>query len=118
MKVLGERIRSLRLSQGFSQKEVAHAIGVSNVQLSRYESGDRKPDAETIKDLADFFDVSTDYLLGRADNPVSLALVKQEDHKESLFFFDQKSITEEEAQALNDHLKYLRAIAKKVNKDD
>ncbi|MGM7683754.1 helix-turn-helix domain-containing protein [Cytobacillus sp. Hm23] len=118
MKVLGERIKSLRLSQGYSQKEVAHAIGVSNVQLSRYESGDRKPDAETIKHLADFFEVSTDYLLGRADTPASLAVVKQEDHKESLFFFDQENITREEAQALNDHLKYLRAIAQKVNKKD
>lgn len=67
MNILGKRIKYLREKKNLSQKEVAKAIGITNVQLSRYESGDRKPDPETIALIADYFDVSTDYLLGREE---------------------------------------------------
>jgi transcriptional regulator with XRE-family HTH domain len=65
---LGKRLKYLREKNNYSQKRVAEAIGLTNVQLSRYESGDRKPDPDTINLLADFFNVSTDFLLGRTDN--------------------------------------------------
>jgi transcriptional regulator with XRE-family HTH domain len=67
MDVLAQRIKKLRELNNYSQKRVADALGISNVQLSRYESGDRKPEPETIKNIADFYDVSVDYLLGRTD---------------------------------------------------
>ncbi|WP_342045956.1 helix-turn-helix domain-containing protein [Bacillus sp. OTU530] len=69
MDVLADRIKSIRERHNYSQKRVAEALGISNVQLSRYESGDRKPEPETIKKIADFFDVSVDYLLGRINVP-------------------------------------------------
>nr|BDD46661.1 hypothetical protein 4 [Bacillales bacterium] len=69
MNELGKRIKKLREKQNIFQKRLATALGISNVQLSRYESGDRKPDPETITAIANFFDVSTDYLLGRTDIP-------------------------------------------------
>lgn len=69
MNVLGSRIKQLREKNDLSQKQVAKSLGISNVQLSRYESGDRRPDPEMIKQIADYFDVSTDYLLGRNNNP-------------------------------------------------
>jgi len=61
---LGERIRHLRDRQNLSQKQLALQLNISNVQLSRYESGDRTPDPEIIVHIACFFKVSTDYLLG------------------------------------------------------
>lgn len=64
---LGYRIKYLRERNNISQIEFAKKIGVSNTVLSRYESGDRKPDYDTLQLIADFFDVSTDYLLGRTD---------------------------------------------------
>ena len=72
---LGYRIKYLRERNNISQIEFAKKIGVSNTVLSRYESGDRKPDYDTLQLIADFFDVSTDYLLGRTDTP---ALTSQE----------------------------------------
>lgn len=72
---LGYRIKYLRERNNISQIEFAKKIGVSNTVLSRYESGDRKPDYDTLQLIADFFDVSTDYLLGRTD---TLALSSQE----------------------------------------
>ncbi|GED13768.1 helix-turn-helix domain-containing protein [Aneurinibacillus migulanus] len=71
MSVLGKRIKYLREKNNFSQKRLAESLGITNVQLSRYETGDRNPDPDTIKKIADFFEVSTDYLLGRTDNPSS-----------------------------------------------
>lgn len=68
MNILGSRIKRLREKHDLSQKEVAQSLGISNVQLSRYESGDRKPDPEMIKRIADYFNVPTDYLLGRTNN--------------------------------------------------
>lgn len=64
---LGNRLKSLREKQNKSQLRVAKDLGLSNVQLSRYESGDRKPDPEVIASFADYYEVSTDYLLGRDD---------------------------------------------------
>ena len=69
MSILGERIKKLRDREDIQQIDFAKKIGVSNVVLSRYESGERKPDYEILKKIADFFNVTTDYLLGQSDNP-------------------------------------------------
>ncbi|UUV26067.1 MULTISPECIES: helix-turn-helix domain-containing protein [Lysinibacillus] len=71
METLGKRIKYLRERSKISQIDFAKKIGVSNAVLSRYESGDRKPDYDTLQLIADFFEVSTDYLLGRTDTPLS-----------------------------------------------
>lgn len=68
-KRLSVRLKSLRENRGISQKFVAEKIGINNSTLSGYESGYREPDAETLKKLADFYEVTTDYLLGRTNNP-------------------------------------------------
>jgi transcriptional regulator with XRE-family HTH domain len=65
---LGSRIRFLRDERNLSQLEMARQLNISNAQLSRYESGDRKPDPEMIVQIADFLNVSTDYLLGRTEH--------------------------------------------------
>lgn len=72
---LGHRIKNLRERNNISQIDFAKKIGVSNTVLSRYETGDRKPDYDTLQLIADFFEVSTDYLLGRTD---ILALTPQD----------------------------------------
>lgn len=69
MSILGKRIKSLREENKIQQTEFAKIIGVSNVVLSRYETGDRKPDYDTLIKIAEHFDVTIDYLLGRSDDP-------------------------------------------------
>ena len=59
------KLKELRVSRGLSQKELAELFGVSNSTISMYEMGQREPDFATIVKFADFFGVSTDYLLGR-----------------------------------------------------
>lgn len=64
--ILGTRIKYLRERNHLSQREMAIELEISNVQLSRYETGTRKPDPETLVKIASFFKVSTDFLLGLA----------------------------------------------------
>ena len=49
--------------------QVAKATGMSNTALSRYKAGKQAPAIDQLIAIADFFGVSTDYLLGRTDNP-------------------------------------------------
>lgn len=64
---LFERLKQLRTEKGVSQTEVAKNTGIVSRTYLRYEKGEREPEASTIIALADYFDVSADYLLGRSD---------------------------------------------------
>ena len=64
-KALGSRLTQLRESLGLSKAEVARRLHVGNTTYSNWEYGLREPNADMIVTLADFFDVTTDYLLGR-----------------------------------------------------
>ena len=63
-----ERIRELRQEKGIKQREMADILGVKLRSYQNYEGGDRRPDYEGLVALADYFDVTTDYLLGRSDS--------------------------------------------------
>jgi repressor LexA len=69
---LGERLKKAREKRRFSQLEVAKKLGISNGTLSGYERNYRDPDTEMLQKLADFYEVTTDYLLGR-DNSLQEA---------------------------------------------
>lgn len=77
--MLGKRLKRLRSEKKLTQMELAEKIGVTHVSISGYESGKRTPDTETLTKIADFFNVSTDFLLGRTDSETSQ---HQEDFKE------------------------------------
>lgn len=62
------RLRELRKNRGLRQKDIAEKIGVSPQSYGYYENGINKPDPEMLIKLADFFQCSTDYLLGREDD--------------------------------------------------
>ena len=68
--LIHERLKSLRKSSKTTQKSIATAIGVSEVSYQRFEYGTVRPSLETLITLADYFDVSLDYLVGRSDDPV------------------------------------------------
>ena len=57
-------LKHLRTLKGATQKDVSRAIGCSEVVYSRYENGDREPSFDMLIKLADYFEVTTDLLLG------------------------------------------------------
>lgn len=61
------RLKELRVTKGVSQGDVAKYLGITQQAYANYERGARKPDPETITKLADYFEVTADYLLGRSD---------------------------------------------------
>lgn len=67
--ILAKRLRSLREEKGYLQKFVADKIGVRSNTLSGYENGTRSPDPDMLIKLSELYNVTTDYLLGKSDNP-------------------------------------------------
>lgn len=63
------RLRDLRLKLGLSQATVANDLGISRQSYNFYENGKRDPDTTMLKALADYFKVTTDFILGR-DEPM------------------------------------------------
>lgn len=64
-----EHLQTARLQRKLTQKDVAVQLGMTERSYQHYEGGTRRPNFETLVALADLFDVSTDYLLGRVDTP-------------------------------------------------
>ena len=62
-----QRLRELRCEKGVTQLEMAAVLQMKLRSYQHYEGGDRRPDYEGLVALADYFQVSTDYLLGRSD---------------------------------------------------
>lgn len=80
--MLGTRLKELRGK--ITQEEVAEKIGVSRASYSHYENSRSEPDTVILNKLADYFKVSTDYLLGRTDDPspIQKEIIKHDDEDE------------------------------------
>jgi len=64
------KLKEIRSAKGLTQKTVADYLGCSSVVYSRYENGVREPSVEMLNKIADYFDTSVDYIVGRKEkNP-------------------------------------------------
>lgn len=63
--LFSRRLQALRERRRLSRRTLAELCGLSKNMVSLYERGEREPSVEALVSLADFFEVSTDYLLGR-----------------------------------------------------
>lgn len=95
--VIGERIKSLRKEKGLLQRELAKNLGMTQQTISLYESGHREPDWKTLNKIAEYFNVSVDFLLGNTDEPRSADKVKEalSDYPELLAFWEEQMGREE-----------------------
>ncbi|MCL2531766.1 MAG: helix-turn-helix domain-containing protein [Oscillospiraceae bacterium] len=67
--MVAQRLRELRKQHTLTQQAAADGLGMLVQQYQAYEFGRKTPSCPTLIALADFFDVSIDYLVGRTDNP-------------------------------------------------
>lgn len=67
--MISDRLKLSRKNKKYTQKDISDAIGVERATYTQYESGRIKPSVEKISEIADILEVSTDYLLGRTDDP-------------------------------------------------
>lgn len=66
---MNNRLKLLRKQKGITQIAMQMQTGIEQALISKFESGERIPPTETLMCLADFFDVSMDYIMGRTENP-------------------------------------------------
>ena len=74
--MFGQRLRQLRNEKKLSLRELSKKINLSYSALGKYERGEREPDFHTLEKIADFFNVSLDYLLGRSVSKETVFLNK------------------------------------------
>jgi HTH-type transcriptional regulator, competence development regulator len=131
--MLTKRLKNLRGKT--TQEEVAGRIGISRARYSHYENGRSEPDTETLNKLADYYDVSVDYLLGRTDDPNETLKNNDSNNTSSLDeinklvkeygieqfgFFDiekWKDLSQEDIEEIKKHFEYVVFQAKQRNKD-
>lgn len=112
----GEKLRSLRIENNLSQLELAKILNITNQSLSHYELDKRIPDLNMISKIADYFDISVDYLLGRVDqNEVyvseNLTQYKHED------FTNIKNLSDENQKKILDYIRMIKILKIKIKKD-
>ncbi|WP_211221632.1 helix-turn-helix domain-containing protein [Desulfocurvibacter africanus] len=69
--VFKERLRAAREMRGLSQADLATKTGLPPSSIAHFEGGKRKPSFDNLRKLSEALDVTTDYLLGRADDPTA-----------------------------------------------
>ncbi|CEP89797.1 transcriptional regulator [[Clostridium] sordellii] len=104
--MFGERLKALRKSLNLTQKELGEKLNVSGRVVGYYESNDRFPDKDTLTKIADFFEVSLDYLLGRTNiknstNIDSLKIDENEKDVEELLEETMSQILDQKGLMLN-----------------
>lgn len=71
--MLGENLKSLRIKKELTQQQLADLLKINRVTYTQYELDKREPDNTTLIALADFFNVTIDYLLGREEKNSTIA---------------------------------------------
>ena len=74
--MIDKRLKNLRSEKKLLQKDVAKHLNISTSAYGYYEQGKRNPDVEMIEKLADFYECSTDYLIGRSNNKNDISISK------------------------------------------
>ena len=119
MSILGRRLKELREKMKKTQRDVSEDLNISNVVLSRYESGDRKPDPETLSNFVEYYKTSADYLLGLIDDPTPLA--EHESIHGRAYYGGGDDWTEEEKLLADSFIKTIRErkrVEQKKKKDE
>ena len=100
MTVLGNRIRRLRQKADLTQVQLGKLLGCSSSTISLYEGGQRSPDTSMLVRLADVFDVSVDYLLGRVADPTKRGKLQEDTVDPSSGWLVSEDLTPEGAEFL------------------
>lgn len=110
-----ERLKALRKEKNLTQKEIAIKFNITQPAYQQWESGKIKPSADTLDKFAKFFNVSTDYLLGKTNikNPDEVDLTKLDEAIENSVGFNGKPVTPEEKENIKEALiLYLESLKK------
>ncbi|QQE74492.1 helix-turn-helix transcriptional regulator [Brevibacillus composti] len=109
MSIVGQRMKYLREKYKWSQIQLAEKLGIHNTVLSRIESGEKKSvDHHLLSKAADVFEVTTDYLLGKTNNPAPSWKKNVTVSEEQAPYFDLEGLTDAEIEEVKKHIEYLK----------
>jgi transcriptional regulator with XRE-family HTH domain len=109
--MFGQRLKELRKEKKLTAKQFGEKFNLAESTISGYETGARKPDIELVRSFANFFEVTSDYLLGISDmrNPLQdLAAHRSDNHMDDL--------PEEARKEVDNFIGYIRNKYGKANK--
>ncbi|MYZ04507.1 helix-turn-helix transcriptional regulator [Lactobacillus salivarius] len=98
--MIGQTIRDLRKLKKMSQSELAKVVGVSQTTVTAWETGKAEPSSSAISSLADYFDVTTDYLLGRPDKKDDNTKTADIDDDDVIFTYEGRQIPKEDLELI------------------
>ena len=112
------RLKELREQRGISQTELANFLGVVRSTICQYEKGNRMPDSNILGKLADYFNVSVDYLLGReadSERDEKPQLHIPDKYKDVLVAFEggPDDLTQDDIDDVVKYIEFVRARKKK-----
>lgn len=117
------RLKYYRKKMGFTQEELANKLGMKRSTYAKYETGENEPNYTTLEKIADFFDITTDDLLGRerksSDPYNSLKEIDDFIHElgfDSIGFFDiekWKDFEDRDIEEIKNHFEWVAHKAKK-----
>jgi transcriptional regulator with XRE-family HTH domain len=121
--LMGSRLKSAREKLRFSQKEAAARLGIHNSTLGKYELGEREPDLETIRKIANLYGVSPDWIIFGKDGGkkevaqkfleyLELDLTNEEIKERLKFKVDNLTLTDEEVDDFISYVRWQRAKKK------
>ena len=119
--MIGDTLKRLRTKKGLTSEELCSKIGIKGGSYRNYERNDRKPDYDTLVKLADFYGVTTDYLLGRPDaiEPADpIASLPTVDEMEKDLFREWLDLDEASRKAFLDVLRKIVADDQKRQAED
>jgi len=99
LSLVGDNIRKLRDAAGISQYELSRFLGIHPAAISGWERGVRQPDLAMIAKMAEYFNVSTDFIIGKESGEEGVYM--PEDLKVSFRQVDWKALSEDERRILN-----------------
>ncbi|MCM1044037.1 MAG: helix-turn-helix domain-containing protein [Candidatus Gastranaerophilales bacterium] len=103
-----ETLTLLRENRGVLQKDLADLLGLSVGTISNYEKGIHEPNMSTLSRIADFYGVSTDYLLGQTSNPAPASKMSPEQYqKYENLFLDLTKLSDNNLQIIQQFTKFL-----------
>lgn len=118
MSVLGKRLKQARSDSGLKQIDAAKKLGISNGTLSGYERNYRDPDTDTLNEMANLYEVSVDWLLGKV-NQSSVDNDNEEIDEELQDFIDNVKVWyKEEPETKEERLRMMKKMFEVFKEDE